>query len=95
MAHFKFRYEDIVYDQTEHYFVVRVDSMDVSKDQWRHTEHNEIKQLRWWRLHEIAASNQAFRPGQLAVLLAPVLAGDYPEKAVPVQMEASAITEAT
>jgi ADP-ribose pyrophosphatase YjhB (NUDIX family) len=90
---FGFRHEDVVYEQCERYFVVRIDSLDLSKDNWEQTEHKEIQEHRWWNLEDISASDQQFRPADLANLLPPVLAGGYPEGPLPVQIEAGAITE--
>jgi 8-oxo-dGTP pyrophosphatase MutT (NUDIX family) len=92
---FRFRYEGITYDQSERYYVARVESWDISNDHWEHTEHYEIQEHRWWSLEEIASSNEEFRPQALAALLPPVLAGDYPAAPIPVQIEAGAITEPT
>jgi 8-oxo-dGTP pyrophosphatase MutT (NUDIX family) len=92
-TNFRFRYDGVLYDQSERYFVARIDSQDVSKDNWQQTEHDEIQEHRWWSLDEIATSHQEFRPQDLAALLPPVLTGIYPAKPIPVQIEAGANTE--
>ena len=93
ITRFRFRYEEVLYDQTERYFVARVDSMDLNKDHWQHSEYNEILEHRWWSLDEISASNEAFRPREFAALLGPILAGDYPNEPLSVQIEAGARLE--
>jgi 8-oxo-dGTP pyrophosphatase MutT (NUDIX family) len=92
-TNFRFRYDGVLYDQGERYFFARTDSLDVSNVHWEQTEHDEIKGHRWWSLKEIAESNEHFRPGDLAALLANVLAGDSGEQPVAVQIEAGAMTE--
>jgi 8-oxo-dGTP pyrophosphatase MutT (NUDIX family) len=92
-THFRFRYQDAVYDQSERYFVARIEAWDVRDEHWEQAEHNEIKAHRWWTFEEIAASSEQFRPADLANLLPPVLAGGYPGEPLPVQIEAGAITE--
>jgi 8-oxo-dGTP pyrophosphatase MutT (NUDIX family) len=61
-THFRFCYQDIVYDQSERYFIARIDSVDFKKDHWEQTEQNEILEHRWWSLEEIATSETAFPP---------------------------------
>jgi 8-oxo-dGTP pyrophosphatase MutT (NUDIX family) len=90
---FRFRYEGITYDQSERYFVARVESWDVSNDHWEYTEQNEIQVHRWWSLAEIAASDEQFRPRDLVALLPRIIAGDYPEEPIAVQIEAGATME--
>jgi 8-oxo-dGTP pyrophosphatase MutT (NUDIX family) len=90
---FRFRYQGIMYDQSERYFVARVESWDISNDHWEHTEHTEIQDYRWWSLEEIASSDEQFRPRHLVSLLPPILAGDFPQEPVAVEIEAGAATE--
>jgi 8-oxo-dGTP pyrophosphatase MutT (NUDIX family) len=87
-THFRFRYQDVVYEQSERYFVARIEAWDLKNDQWEQAEHNEILEHRWWSQEEIANSGQQFRPAELANLLPPVLAGDCPHEPVTVQIEA-------
>jgi hypothetical protein len=44
-----------------------------------------IRDSRWWALDEIEASTEAFAPRELASLLRPILAGDYPLEPVEVE----------
>jgi 8-oxo-dGTP pyrophosphatase MutT (NUDIX family) len=94
-THFRFRYQDVVYEQSERYFVARVESWDVSNDHWEQTEQTEILEHRWWSQEDIASSDEQFRPRNLAALLPRTIAGDYPEEPIAVQIEAGAITEPT
>jgi 8-oxo-dGTP pyrophosphatase MutT (NUDIX family) len=94
-AHFRFRYQDVVYEQSERYFVARIEAWDLRNDHWEQSEHNEIKAHCWWSQGEIANSGQQFRPANLAHLLLPILAGDYPDEPFAVQIEAGAFTEGT
>jgi 8-oxo-dGTP pyrophosphatase MutT (NUDIX family) len=92
-THFRFRYQDVVHEQSERYFVARMEAWDLRDDHWEQSEHNEIKAHCWWSPEDIAASSEQFRPADLANLLPPVPAGDYPDEPVSVQIEAGAITE--
>lgn len=76
---FTFPYEDSYYDQSERYFLVRVDALELNTEHWEETERGEIQEPRWWSLEEIAAApDEPYRPANLAALLAPLLEGKLP-----------------
>ena len=75
---FSFPYEGSVYDQSERYYLVRVDAHEVDAANWQPTEQQEIQKHRWWSIDEIVASPEAFRPANLGALLPSVLAGEPP-----------------
>jgi 8-oxo-dGTP pyrophosphatase MutT (NUDIX family) len=93
ITRFRFQYEGIVYEQCERYFVAPIESWEPTNDHWERTELNEIQEHRWWSLDDIAASDQQFRPRDLAALLPPVIARDYPAKPIATQIEVGAKTE--
>lgn len=65
-------------DQRERYYVVRVEAPELTRDGWTELERRDLVDVRWWRPTEIAASDEWFTPRGLAVLLPPIIAGDYP-----------------
>jgi len=73
---FSFPYLDLVYDQSERYFLVRVDAHEVNPANWQPTERVEIQEHRWWSVSEIASCSDAFRPANIATLLPAVLSGN-------------------
>ena len=78
ITRFSFPYQDLVYDQSERYYLVRVDAHAVNPANWQPSEHKEIQEHRWWSADDIAASRDIFRPANLAALLPAVLAGNPP-----------------
>lgn len=87
---FRFAYEGVVFDQSERYFPVRVEAIEVRDDNREDAERNEIRGHRWWSLQEIEVSASDFRPRDLAALLPPVLRGDDPAEPVPALVERGA-----
>ena len=87
---FSFVHEGTVYDQRERYYVVRVDLLDVNRDNWEAAERVEIQAQRWWTVEEIAASDADFRPAELARLLPAIVAGSYPEAPLSASVEGNA-----
>ena len=65
-------------DQYERFFVARTTEdciAPIKADSY-------ILRHRWWSLSEIEQSREKFAPRRLALLLAPILRGEYPEAAI-------------
>ena len=71
--------------QRERFFLVNVDAHEPDRAANDEQELRVIEEIRWWSMAEIAASSEAFSPGRLAELLAPLLAGLMP--AGPLEIE--------
>ena len=87
---FRFARNDVIYDQHEHYFVARVEGLDVSEAHRELREQTEIVGHRWWSHAEIEGSSFSFRPDDISALLPSILAGDYPEEPLRARVESSA-----
>ena len=78
-----FRFEGLLYEAQEHYFVVRLsDVPEVRTEHRTELERAMLLEARWWSADEIAASDEVFVPRSLAELLRPLLNGVYPETAL-------------
>jgi 8-oxo-dGTP pyrophosphatase MutT (NUDIX family) len=66
--------------QRERFFLVRVGAHEPDRTANDEQELGVIEEIRWWPVAEIAASSEAFSPGRLAELLAPVLVGLLPAR---------------
>lgn len=84
---FKFAYRDTIYDQRERYFVATVGEGEPVTEYREPAERNEILSHRWWSQPEIVDSNEAFRPRNLATLLAAIHAGRRPARPVSALVE--------
>lgn len=73
-------------ESRERYYVVRVETAEVVDDNWEPLERSMIVDHRWWSQAEIASSEEWFAPRHLAVLLPPVLRGEY--AAAPIEIGA-------
>jgi 8-oxo-dGTP pyrophosphatase MutT (NUDIX family) len=74
-----FDHQEITLDLRERYFVVRLGAAHATTDEHLLEEERDfIHEYRWWTCAEIAASQDWFAPRDLARLLPPLLAGDYP-----------------
>jgi 8-oxo-dGTP pyrophosphatase MutT (NUDIX family) len=78
----RFRFRDRWYDQRERFYVARVEAAAIAYDNLEAGERAFITEHRWWSLAGIAAANDPFAPRRLALLLPPVLAGDYPTEPI-------------
>jgi hypothetical protein len=67
-----------LYKQQEQFFVVGTNVTDVSRENRTAVEQEVLSEPRWWTLPDLAESSARFAPRDLASLLPPILAGDYP-----------------
>ncbi len=75
-----------VYKQQERYFVVRTDRFETSRDNWTAVEREMLLEHRWWALPEIEGGSATFAPRELARLLPPILAGEYPPEPIAIDI---------
>lgn len=67
------------YRVIEQYFIAQAPkAVEIARGGWTELELQELAECRWWRLDEIAASDDIFVPRRLAALLPPILRGEYP-----------------
>ena len=66
----EFTFESARYDQTEHFFVARVDAHPLDDSGWTDVERRSIFERRWWSLAELRSTRQTVHPDNLADLLA-------------------------
>jgi len=64
--------------QRERFHLLRVEAHEPDRSANDEQERQVIEEIRWWTPDEIAASTEAFSPGRLAELLAPLLEGRLP-----------------
>jgi ADP-ribose pyrophosphatase YjhB (NUDIX family) len=69
-----FEFEGERYHQTEHYFMVRTERFDATRDGWTELERRAVHEHRWWTVAEITASEATFYPERLLELLRPARA---------------------
>lgn len=77
-----FRVGDGHFDVNERYFVVRVESAAIAFDNHDVYERGTLTGHRWWSLEELSRTTEIFVPRQLAELLPPVIAGQYPTEPI-------------
>jgi 8-oxo-dGTP pyrophosphatase MutT (NUDIX family) len=71
----KWSYGGITYDQTNHFFAVRVESgLEPSPAQLTELERNTFLGFRWWHPDEVEASDEVFFPAEIADLVRAVVA---------------------
>lgn len=87
---FRFEYQGITYDQRERYFVTHVESSEVTSANWELSEHDQVREYRWWSLPELEDSAAAFRPANLVELLPGVLSGQLDTGPIAAPVETSA-----
>ena len=78
-------FNGVVYDVLENYFVCRVEAHDPGA----HINPGDLERASmigrgWWSLVELESSEEVFVPRELAVLLPPLLHGDFP--ATPIEI---------
>ena len=76
-------FNGVVYDVRESFFVCRVDSHDSSA----HINPDELERAslvgeRWWSIEELELAQEVFVPRDLAVLLPPLIRGEYPAEPI-------------
>jgi 8-oxo-dGTP pyrophosphatase MutT (NUDIX family) len=70
----RFRFQDKLYDQVEHIFVVRVDLPAVDVSGWTEGERRTVVDYRWWTVSELRSTVETVYPEELADLLAAAVA---------------------
>jgi 8-oxo-dGTP pyrophosphatase MutT (NUDIX family) len=67
--------------QDEHFYLLTLDSApEMCFDNWEEIERDQLLEHRWWTVDEIAASSDLFALKDLALLLQPLLRGEYPSE---------------
>jgi len=61
----RFSFEGQEYDQTEHYFRVRVGHTEVDYSGWTETERRTVRTHRWWTAEELRATDETVYPANL------------------------------
>ena len=79
-----FRFSQREMESRERYFLVRVESHDVSTANFEEHEVAFHVAHRWWSLAEMRESSERFIPRAFADLLEPILAGDVPAEPITV-----------
>ena len=69
----RFQFAGDLYDQVEHIFVARLDTLAVDTSGWTDTERRNVVEHRWWTLAALRATEETVYPEMLADLLADVL----------------------
>jgi len=70
-----YRWNRIRYDQYERYFVAETSEAKVNPNR----PDSYVIGHRWWTPEELRCSDQTFAPGDLPLLVPPILRGEYPE----------------
>ena len=73
-----YTWEGRSYDQYERFFVARSKELTLAPQK----ADSYLTGHRWWTINELLQSKEDFAPRQLAHLLPPILAGEYPEPAI-------------
>ena len=68
----RFRFEGVVYDQVEHYFVARVEAVELDESGWTDIERRVVVEHRWG-LHALRGTSDRIFPAELPQLLAAAL----------------------
>lgn len=69
----RFEFEGSVYDQSEYFFVARVEGLQVEDSGWTGVERRVVVEHRWWTPAELRSTGETIHPGELADILAGVL----------------------
>jgi 8-oxo-dGTP pyrophosphatase MutT (NUDIX family) len=77
-----FAWKNALWEQQERYYVIRIESREVNMDFVNEDEMNVLKELRWWTVDEILASEETFVPRGIGKLLTPIIAGEYPPEPI-------------
>jgi ADP-ribose pyrophosphatase YjhB (NUDIX family) len=70
------------YEQQVRFFVARAESPTVTLDGCGAEELAFLSEWRWWTVEEIAGSDAVFAPRNLAKILPAILACEYPEQPI-------------
>lgn len=77
--HAVFEFDGVPLESVEHFFVARVDRHELDTTGMEPGEVDHLDRAHWWSCDElVAASDQHFAPRDLAVLIAPLIAGNLP-----------------
>lgn len=63
----------------EHYFLAQAPHEEVVDHHWTDLERQVVQDMRWWTPGEIAVSDEVIFPGDLALHLPALLAGEIPD----------------
>lgn len=89
---FSFADRDTIVDQTERYFLARASNVEISDANREDGERDEIRACRWWSAADVEASEEEFRPRELAALLRALARGARPTEPVSALVERGART---
>lgn len=64
------------------FYYARTKRTEICRDQMTELEQKCYRGHRWWTLPQLRESNELIFPPQLALLLEPILRGDFPEEAI-------------
>lgn len=67
--HTEFTYNGIDLVSEEDYFVVRVDTFEISTDGWTELEREVVAEYRWWPINELRATVDVVYPDELIWLI--------------------------
>jgi 8-oxo-dGTP pyrophosphatase MutT (NUDIX family) len=79
-----FSWGDTVHDQSERWFLARVNHFDALPQNLSDAEREEITDYRWWTLDELAATGDPLTPRALARLLQELLVDGVPAEPISV-----------
>jgi ADP-ribose pyrophosphatase YjhB (NUDIX family) len=66
----QFSFEDVRYEQTDHFFRVRATHTRIDYTGWTDLEHRSLDTHRWWTLNELRQTSEPIHPKNLLDLLA-------------------------
>jgi 8-oxo-dGTP pyrophosphatase MutT (NUDIX family) len=70
-------YDGRVYDFDERFFLVRVDSVEISAENITDWERLVLTEHRWWTVEDLTQTTDVLAPRRLAELVVPIVAGTY------------------
>jgi 8-oxo-dGTP pyrophosphatase MutT (NUDIX family) len=66
----------------EHFIVAHAPHARLSRAGWTQLERDMVLDMRWFTLAQVQALRERHYPSELAALLPPILAGDYPSSVI-------------
>ena len=75
-----FRFNGVLFEQHERFYLVEVESHDVTADGHTEEELTFLRGHRWWSVDEIRASDEVFVPRDFASLVSPLVEGKVPAR---------------
>lgn len=79
-----FRWGEHYFDQQERFYLVRIESHEVTTENFEEHEKDFMVSHRWWSLEELRDCAEHLVPNDFASLLAPILAGEIPPEPITV-----------